>query len=105
MSIDAETFVRYARAEKDLCREAGAALTKIIKEIEESHGIKIAEVRVTMDPSHSANGWPAANCVMVSAEHQDFASERVALNVEHSASTCARAEHCFILEAVEGESA
>ena len=97
MSIDAETFVRYAKAEKDLCQKAGAALTKIIEEIEESHGIKIAEVRVTMDPSDSANGWSAANCVMVT-ERRGCASDRTALKVEHSASSCARAEHCFILE-------
>lgn len=97
MSIDTETFVRYARAEKDLCQKAGAALTKIIEEIEESHGLKIAEVRVTMDPSDSANGWSAANCVMV-REHRGAALDRTTLNVEHSASSCARAEHCFILE-------
>jgi len=83
MSTDAETFVRYAKAEKDLCQRAGTALTQIIKEIEESHGIKIAEVRVTMDPSDSENGWSAANCVMVGGEHQDFASNRATLNVEH----------------------
>jgi hypothetical protein len=73
MSIDTETFVRYARAEKDLCQKASAVLTQIIKEIEDTHGIKIAEVRVTMDPSDSANGWSAANCVMVRGGHQDFA--------------------------------
>lgn len=105
MSIDMETFVRYARAEKDLCQKASAVLTKVIKEIEDTHGIKIAELRVTMDPSDSANGWFAANCVMVRGEHQDFASNRAALDVEHSANSCARAEHCFILEAKEGDSA
>jgi len=92
MSIDTETFVRYARAEKDLCQKASAVLTQIIKEIEDTHGIKIAEVRVTMDPSDSANGWSAANCVMVRGEHQDFASDRSALDVDRSASSCARAE-------------
>jgi uncharacterized protein (UPF0210 family) len=97
MSTDAETFIRYARAEKDLCQKAGTALTKIIKEIEESHGIKIAEVRVTMDPLDSANGWSTANCVMV-CERRGCASDRTTLNVEHSASSCARSEHCFILE-------
>lgn len=76
MSIDTETFVHYARAEKDLCQKASAVLTQIIKEIEDTHGIKIAEVRVTMDPSDSANGWFAANCVMVRGEHQDFGSDR-----------------------------
>ncbi len=103
MATDAETFVRYARAEKDLCQKAGAALTKIIKEIEESHGIKIAEVRVTMDPSDSPTGWSTANCVMV-REHQGYASDRTTLNVELSASSCARAKHCFIPEAIQGDS-
>ena len=101
MSIEAETFVRYARAEKDLCQKASAVLTKIIKEIEDTHGIKIAEVRVTMDQSDSTSGWSAANCVMV-REHPGSASYRTALNVERSASSCARAEHCFILAAEEG---
>jgi hypothetical protein len=61
MSIDTETFARYAKAEKDLCQKASAVLTKVIKEIEDTHGIKIAEVRVTMDPSNSANGWTTLN--------------------------------------------
>ena len=45
---------------------------RVIKDIEDTHGIKIAEVRVTIDSSDSANGWSAANCVMVKGEHQDF---------------------------------
>jgi hypothetical protein len=98
MSNVAEAFARYARAERDLCQKASVVLTKIIKEIEESHGVKIAEVRVTMDPSDSANGWFAANCVIV-RERQDFDSARAHMSLEHSASSCARAEHCFILEA------
>jgi len=65
MSINTETFVRCAKAEKELCDEAGPVLTRIISEIQDRHGISIAELRVTMDWSHSANGWPAANCVMV----------------------------------------
>ena len=97
MSIDAETFVRYARAEKDLCQKASAVLTQIIEEIEDTHGVKIAEVRITMDPSYAANGWWAANCVMV-REQEGLASDRKTLDVEHSASSCGRAEHCFILE-------
>lgn len=98
MSIDTETFARYARAEKDLCQQASAVLTEIIKEIEESHGVTIAEVRVTMDRSDSENGWSAANCVMM-REREGVASDRATLNVEHSASSCSRPEHCFILEA------
>jgi hypothetical protein len=44
---------------------AGPVLTRIIDELESRHGIRIAELRVTMDRSHSLNGWPAANRVMV----------------------------------------
>lgn len=65
MSTDGEAFLRYASAEKELCEKAGAALTPIVTEIEDRYGIKIAELRVTMDPCRSANGWSAANCVMV----------------------------------------
>lgn len=99
MSMDTETFVRYARAEKDLCQKAGVAMSKIIKEVERSHGIKIAEVRVTVDHSDLSNSWPVANCVMV-REQPGSASDRISFNLEHSASSCARAEHCFILEAL-----
>jgi hypothetical protein len=65
MCPDGEVFLRYAKAEKELCDEAGAVLTRIMSEIQDRHDIRIAELRVTMDWSHSANGWPAANCVMV----------------------------------------
>jgi hypothetical protein len=68
MCLDAETFLKHAKAEKELCDEAGAVLTRIISEIQDHHGISVVELRVTMDWSHSANGWPAANCVMVREE-------------------------------------
>ncbi len=82
MSIDTETFARYARAEKDLCQKAGAAMSKIIKEVEESHGLKIAEMRVTVDHSHLSNSWPVANYVIV-REHQGTPSDSVG-NIEQS---------------------
>jgi len=69
MCPDGEAFLRYAKAEKELCDEAGAVLARIISEIQDHHGISVAELRVTMDWSHSANGWSAANCVMV-REHE-----------------------------------
>jgi hypothetical protein len=65
MCTDGEAFLRYAKAERELCEMAGPVLTRIIDELESRHGIRIAELRVTMDRSHSLNGWPAANCVMV----------------------------------------
>ena len=71
MCMDGEAFLRYAKAERELCEMAGPVLTRIIDEIESRHGISIAELRVTMDRSHSLNGWPAANCVMVREEDVD----------------------------------
>ena len=66
MSIDAETSVCYAKAQKDLFQKPGAVLT--------------------------------TDCAMV-REHQGCASDRtIPPDLEHSANSCARAEHCFILE-------
>ncbi|MEO8567014.1 MAG: hypothetical protein ABI541_11575 [Betaproteobacteria bacterium] len=75
MCTDGNAFLRYAKAERELCEMAGAVLTRIITEIESRHGIRIAELRVTMDRSHSPNGWPAANCVMVREEEVDATHE------------------------------
>ena len=75
MCMDGKAFVRYAKAERELCEMAGTALTNIINEIETRHGIRIAELRVTMDRSHSLNGWPAANCVMVREDELEAAHE------------------------------
>ena len=75
MCTDSEAFTQYAKAEKQLCEKAGAALTNIIDEIENRYGIRISELRVTMDRSHSQNGWPAANCVMVREQEVEAAHE------------------------------
>jgi hypothetical protein len=64
MSIDSEAFTRYAKAEKEFCEKAGAMLAQTIQEIEDKHGIQIAEVRVTMDRA-GPNSWSRANCVLV----------------------------------------
>ena len=74
MRIDDEAFARYAKAEKELCEMAGTVLTGIIKEIEIRHGIRIAELRVTMDGAEG-HGWPAANCVMVREEDVQAADQ------------------------------
>jgi hypothetical protein len=71
MDTDGKAFLRYAKAERELCELAGTVLTRIIDEIESRHGIRIAELRVTMDRSHSLKGWPAANCVMVREDEFD----------------------------------
>ena len=65
MSTDGDAIPRYARADQELDEKARVVLTRIVKEIEDRHGIKIAEFRVTVDPSHRGNGWPSVNCVIV----------------------------------------
>ena len=65
MSTDGDAILRYAQADRELDEKARPVLTQIIKEIEDHYGIKIAEFRVTIDPSHSGNGWPSVNCVIV----------------------------------------
>jgi hypothetical protein len=65
VSTDGDAILRYAQADRELDEKAGSVLTQIIKEIEDRYGIKIAEFRVTIDPSHSGNGWPSVNCVIM----------------------------------------
>lgn len=65
MSIDGDAVLRYAKADQELDEKARAMLTQIVREIEDHYGIRIAEFRVTIDPSHRGNGWPSVNCVIV----------------------------------------
>jgi hypothetical protein len=65
MSIDGERFSRIASAEKQLCDQAGPLLAEIIRAVEDRYGVKIAELRVTLDQSGAAHGWSGANCVIV----------------------------------------
>jgi hypothetical protein len=65
MSRDGDEFGRIASAEKQLCDQAGPLLAEIVQGVEERYGIKIAELRVTMEPSKPGNGWSGANCVIV----------------------------------------
>jgi hypothetical protein len=81
--MDSKAFLRYAKAERELCEMAGAVLTNIMNEIESRHGIRIAELRVTMDRSHSLNGWHAANCVMVREQDDGSANETGSKSVDH----------------------
>lgn len=96
MCTDGKAFLRYAKAERELCEMAGAVFTRIINEIESRHGIRIAELRVTMDRSHSLNGWPAANCVMVREDEVD---------VEHSARELRRSSVRLYIRSDKGEEA
>jgi hypothetical protein len=65
MSSDGDEFGRIASAEKQLCDQAGPLIAEIVRGVEERYGIRIAELRVTMEPSEPANGWSGANCVIV----------------------------------------
>jgi hypothetical protein len=65
MSNDGDEFGRIASAEKQLCDQAGPLLAEIVHGVEERYGIKIAELRVTMEPSQPGDGWSGANCVIV----------------------------------------
>jgi hypothetical protein len=65
MSSNGDEFGRIASAEKQLCDQAGPLLAEIVRGVEERYGIRIAELRVTMEPSEPGNGWSGANCVIV----------------------------------------
>jgi hypothetical protein len=65
MSSDGDEVGRIASAEKQLCEQAGPLLAEIIHGVEERFGVRIAELRVTIDRSNPASGWPGANCVIV----------------------------------------
>jgi hypothetical protein len=65
VSTVSENFVPYARAERELCDIVGPLLADVIKEVEQRNGIKIREIRVTIDPSTPETMWSGANCVIV----------------------------------------
>ena len=65
MSTLNDRFVPYAHAEKELSDKAGPLLTAIIKEVEQRNGIRISEIRVTLEKAGARQPWPGANCVIV----------------------------------------
>jgi hypothetical protein len=65
MSTVSENFVPYAHAERELCDIVGPLLADVIKEIEQRNGIKIRELRVTIEPPTPNALWTGANCVIV----------------------------------------
>lgn len=69
MSTDSDQFGRMASAEKQLCDQAGPLLAEIIRGVEDRYGVKIAEVRVTLD-ANDGNSWSGANCVIVREEER-----------------------------------
>jgi hypothetical protein len=65
VSTVSENFVPYAHAEKELCDIVGPLLADVIKEVEQRNGIKIRELRVTMEVPTPGALWSGANCVIV----------------------------------------
>jgi len=65
MSTVSENFVPYAHAERELCDIVGPLLADVIKEVEQRNGIKIRELRVTVEPSTPNALWTGPNVVIV----------------------------------------
>lgn len=65
MSTVNENFAPYAHAERELCDIVGPLLADVVKEVEQRNGIKIRELRVTIEPPSSNDLWTGANCVIV----------------------------------------
>ena len=49
MSIDSESFTRYAKAEKECCEKVGAMLAKTMQEIEAKHGNSAIGITLAID--------------------------------------------------------
>jgi hypothetical protein len=77
MSSSGQDFERYANAERQLCDEAAPLLASIIRSIESRMGIRIAEVRVTLDGADPTGGSPIANCTIVRANDTPAALDSV----------------------------
>jgi len=67
MSSSSEEFARYAKAERQLSDDAAPALGAIIRAIEARAGLRIAEVRVTVDWADRSDGSIAVNCAIIRA--------------------------------------
>jgi hypothetical protein len=71
MSNLEEAIARYAGAERQLCDEAGPLLGAIIRGVEARCGLRISELRVTVDWANSVDGEISANCTIVQAQEPD----------------------------------
>ena len=69
MSHSSEEFARYAKAERQLCDEAAPMLATIVRAIEGQTGLRITELRVTVDRAKSSDGSITANCTIVHAHN------------------------------------
>jgi len=71
MSNLEEAIARYSGAERQLCDEAGPLLGAIIRGVEANCGLRISELRVTIDWANSVDGEITANCTIVQAQEPD----------------------------------
>lgn len=71
MSNMEEAIARYSGAERQLCDEAGPLLGAIIRGVEARCGVRISELRVTIDWANKVDGEISANCTIVQAEEAD----------------------------------
>ncbi len=74
MSSAADQLACVADAEKRLCERVGPEVARIIEEIEARLGIKIGEVRMTLNPTEINASWGGINCVITQA---DFGPRRI----------------------------
>ena len=67
MSDSSGEFARYARAERQFSDAAGPVLDEVVRSIEARSGLRITEVRVTVDWANQSGGSIMANCTIVRA--------------------------------------
>ena len=80
MSKLEEAVARYAGAERQLCDEAGPILGAVIRGVEARCGLRISELRVTIDWASSVDGEISANCTIVDAQEPDHSDHPTAIN-------------------------
>lgn len=80
MSNLEQAIARYAGAERQLCDEAAPLLGEIIRGIEARCGLRISELRVTVDWANSVDGAIIANCTIVQAQEPDRPVQSKTLN-------------------------
>jgi hypothetical protein len=75
MSSLGQEFARYAAAEQQMCEQAGPALLASVRGIEMRLGIRITEVRVTLERHDSTEAALGANCTIVGANEMSAPAE------------------------------
>ena len=80
MSNLEQAIARYAGAERQLCDEAAPLLGAIIRDVEARCGLRISELRVTVDWANSVDGEIIANCTIVQAQEHDHLAQSTTMN-------------------------